>query len=121
MTLAMYEARKISHELQKEKEDALVVVKEALHKQQEMQDHSESESSRLLTAYMAIQTERGTASQAASDATSSAMKAKETMTEILDTYHVEMAKVRHTSSQFQVGYEYLYSLLTIIMIETTAG
>jgi hypothetical protein len=91
---AMYEARKVSQELQKEKEATLVIVQEARQKHKELQD--------------CLERERDAASQAASEATSSAMKAREVLAEILDTYNLEMAKVRHVSLQLQVQHIYMY-------------
>jgi shikimate 5-dehydrogenase len=105
---AMYEARKVSQELQKEKEATLVIVQEARQKHKELQDCLERESSRVLTALVIAQKERDAASQAASEATSSAMKAREVLAEILDTYNLEMAKVRHVSLQLQVQHIYMY-------------
>lgn len=98
----MYEARKISQELQREKEATFVIVQEARQKHKELQDYLERESSRLSTALMIVQKERDAASQAASEATSAAMKAKEVLSDILCTYDTEMAKVRHVSLQLQV-------------------
>lgn len=111
---AMYEARKVSQELQKEKEATLVIVQEARQKHKELQDYLERESSRLLSALMIVHKERDAASQAASEATSSAMKAREVLAEILDTYNLEMAKVRHVSLQLQVQHIYIYTLVLIL-------
>ncbi|KAG0629748.1 hypothetical protein M758_1G127100 [Ceratodon purpureus] len=101
----MHDAQKVSQELQKEKEVTLVIVQEARQKHKELQDYLERESSRLLTTLMIVQKERDSASQAASEATSSAMKAREVLAEILDTYNLEMAKLRHVSLQLQEGLE----------------
>ena len=107
---AMYEARKVSQELQREKEATLVIVQEARQKHKELQDYLERESSRLLTALMIVQKERDAASQAASEATSSALKAREVLGEILNTYDLEMANIRHVSLQLQVQHIYMYCM-----------
>lgn len=98
---AMYEARKMSQELQREKEATFVIVQESRQKHKELQDFLERESSRLSTALMIVQKERDASSQAASEATSSAVKAREVLSEILCTYDSEMAKVHHLSRQLQ--------------------
>ena len=99
---AMCEARKVSQELQKEKEAALVTVQEARQKHLELQDCLDRENPRLLTALTEVQKERDTALQAASEATSSAAKAGEALAEILDTYKLEMIRARQIRSQLQV-------------------
>lgn len=99
---AMYEARMLTQELRKEKECALVTIQEARQRHQELQGCLERESPRLLTALTAVQKERETALQAASEATSSAAKAGEALAEILGTYDLEMVKARQMSLRLQV-------------------
>lgn len=101
---AMYEARKMSLELQREKEATFGVVQEARQKHKDLQEYLERESSRLSTALMIVQKERDAASQAASEATSSAKKAREVLSDVLCAYDTEMANVRRLSSQLQVPY-----------------
>lgn len=101
---AMYEARKMSLELQREKEATFGDVQEARQKHKDLQEYLERESSRLSTALMIVQKERDAASQAASEATSSAKKAREVLSDVLCAYDTEMANVRRLSSQLQVPY-----------------
>lgn len=96
---ALYEARKASQELLRENEATFVIVQEARKKHKELQDYFERESSRLSTALMIVHKERDAASLAASEATSSAMKARNVLSDILQTYDLEMAKVRHLQVQ----------------------
>ena len=100
---AASEARKVSQEVLKEKEAALAAFQEARQKSQEIQDYLEKESPKLVTAMVVVQKERDTASQAAAQATSSAMKAGELLAEVLGSFNLEMAKARHINMQLQVN------------------
>lgn len=99
---AAAEARKLSQELAKEKEYAIVAVSEAREKNQELQVYLERESSKIMHAIAVVHKEKDTASQAASDATSAALKAGEVLAEVLGSFNTEMAKARRMSMQLQV-------------------
>jgi hypothetical protein len=101
-TEAASEARRVSEELMQEKESALQAVQEARLKNQEIQEYLERERSKLVQAMLVVQQERDTAAKAASDATSSALKAGEVLAEVLGTLNVQTAKARRVSSKLQV-------------------
>lgn len=104
---AASEARMVSEEVLKEKEAALAAFQEVRQKSHELQAYLEKESPKLLTAMVVVQKERDTASKAAAEATSSAMKAGEVLAEVLGSFNLEMAKARHTNMQLQVLFQYL--------------
>jgi hypothetical protein len=106
---AASEARRVSQEVLKEKEAALVAFQEVRQKSQELQDYLEKESPKLVTAMVVVQKERDTASQAAAQATSSAIKAGELLAEVLGSFNLEMAKARHINMQLQVLANTLFS------------
>lgn len=101
-TKAASEARRVSEELLQEKESALQAVQEARLKNQEVQEYLERERSKVVQAMLVVQQERDTAAKAASDATSSALKAGEVLAEVLGTLNVETAKARRVNSKLQV-------------------
>ncbi|CAM6042630.1 unnamed protein product [Sphagnum compactum] len=102
---AASEARRMSQELAKEKEYALIAVTEAGEKNQKLQEFLERESSKIMHAVAVVQQEKDAASHAASEATSSALKAGEMLSEVLNSFNTEMAKARTMSLQLQVGLE----------------
>jgi len=101
-TAAASEARLISEAVLKEKETTLAAFQEVRQKSHELQDYLERESPKLLTAIVVVQKERDTASQAAAEATSFAMKAGELLSEVQGSFNLEMAKARHINMQLQV-------------------
>jgi alanyl-tRNA synthetase len=101
---AASEARRMSQELAKEKEYALIAVTEAGEKNQKLQEFLERESSKIMHAVAVVQQEKDAASHAASEATSSALKAGEMLSEVLNSFNTEMAKARTMSLQLQVVY-----------------
>ncbi|KAG0553581.1 hypothetical protein KC19_12G022600 [Ceratodon purpureus] len=109
---AASETRMVSQQVLKEKEAALVAFQEVRQKSQELQDYLEKESPKLVTAMVVVQKERDTASQAASEATSSAMKAGELLAEVLGSFNLEMAKARHINMQLQEELEHERGLST---------
>ena len=92
----------VSQEVLKEKEAALAAFQEVRQKSQELQEYLEKESPKLVTAMVVVQKERDTASQAAAEATSSAIKAGGVLAEVLGSFNLEMAKARHINMQLQV-------------------
>jgi hypothetical protein len=99
---AASEARKVSQELAKQREYALIAVSEAGEKNQKLQEFLERESSKIMHTVAIIQQEKDTAAHAASEATTSALKAGEVLTEVLCSLKPEMAKARTRNLQLQV-------------------
>jgi len=99
----------VSQEVLKEKEAALAAFQEVRQKSQELQDYLEKENPKLVTAMVVVQKERDTASQAAAEATSSAMKAGGVLAEVLGSFNLEIAKARHINMQLQVFTSTLFS------------
>jgi hypothetical protein len=99
---AASEARKVSQELAKQREYALIAVSEAGEKNQKLQEFLERESSKIMHTVAIIQQEKDTAAHAASEATTSALKAGEVLTEVLGSLKPEMAKARTRNLQLQV-------------------
>lgn len=113
---AASETRRVSQDLVKEKEFALVAVQEARQKNQELQEFLERESSKIMNTIIVVQKERDTASQAASEATSSALKAGEVLAEVLGSFNLEMAKARRLSMQLQVQHTPLDSAILKLVV-----
>ncbi|KAL2622590.1 hypothetical protein R1flu_002795 [Riccia fluitans] len=86
-----------------EKDAALQAVADAKRKSEEFQQFLLQEKTRLRNAVAMVQHERDAAAAAASEASSSALKAGEVMAEMLGSFNQEMNKARRKSSQLQDG------------------
>ncbi|KAL3691453.1 hypothetical protein R1sor_005104 [Riccia sorocarpa] len=86
-----------------EKEAALQAVVEAKRQSDEFQEFLLQEKTRFRNAVAMVQHERDAAAAAASEASSSAIKAGEVLAEMLGSFNQEMNKARRKSSQLQDG------------------